>query len=79
MKRVFSQMCLQRGRKGRERGEDGVQERERDGKNRYKGKQRMRGIFWNVAGVRKKEEDFWEFLREFEVVGLTETWVDEAG
>lgn len=56
-----------------------MQEGERDGKNRYKGKLRMRGIFWNVAGVRKKEEDFWEFFREFEVVGLTETWVDEAG
>lgn len=32
---------------------------------------------WNV-GLRRKEEDFWEFLKDFEVIGLTEPWVAEA-
>lgn len=42
-------------------------------------KQKIRGLVWNVAGLWRKEEDFWEFLKDYEVIGLTETWVDEAG
>lgn len=41
-------------------------------------KQKIRGLVWNVAGLWRKEEDFWEFLKDYEVIGLTETWVDEA-
>lgn len=42
-------------------------------------KQKIRGLVWNVAGLWRKEEDFWEFLKDYEMIGLTETWVDEAG
>jgi len=28
---------------------------------------------------KKKDKDFWEFLKGFDVIGLTETWVDERG
>lgn len=73
MKRGFGKGYSNKGGKGREGGENGVRI------SRGKGKQKIRGVFWNVAGVRKKEEDFWEFLTEFEVVGLTETWIDEVG
>ena len=34
------------------------------------------GVTWNVAGLKRKEEDFWEFLKDFDIIGLTETWVD---
>ncbi|KYN04961.1 hypothetical protein ALC62_04156 [Cyphomyrmex costatus] len=42
-----------------------------------KREQRVRGIFWNVAGLKNKETDFWEFLGNFEIIGLLETWIDE--
>jgi hypothetical protein len=35
-------------------------------------------LYWNIAGLRKKEEEFWDYVREFEiVVGLVETWVED--
>lgn len=35
--------------------------------------------FWNVAGLRSKDEDFWKKVEAWDVVGLTETWVEEKG
>jgi len=35
-------------------------------------KKRVRGIVWNVAGLKRKETDFWEFLKGFEIIGLTD-------
>jgi hypothetical protein len=32
---------------------------------------------WNIAGLSKRGEQFWEYVRKFEVVGLVETWVEE--
>ncbi|CAG5071462.1 Protein of unknown function, partial [Cotesia congregata] len=32
--------------------------------------------FWNVAGVKNKEEDFWLWLRNWDIVVLFETWVN---
>ncbi|CAD6222085.1 GSCOCG00011712001-RA-CDS, partial [Cotesia congregata] len=37
----------------------------------------IRLIFWNVAGIRNKDKEFWEFLERFDVIRLTETWVEE--
>lgn len=34
-----------------------------------------RMIFCNVAGIKGKAEDCWSFIKEFEVIGLTETWL----
>lgn len=34
--------------------------------------------FWNVAGVKGKEKDFWERIKKWDVVGLVEKdWVEE--
>jgi len=33
--------------------------------------------FWNVAGVRGKDEEFWERIKEWDVIGLVETWVEK--
>jgi len=35
--------------------------------------------FWNVAGLRNKDRDFWEGLKEWDVMFLMETWMDEKG
>lgn len=35
--------------------------------------------FWNVAGLMNKDEDFWKGLREWDVIIMSQTWVDERG
>ena len=32
---------------------------------------------WNVAGVVNKDKEFWEYISDFDVVGLIETWLEE--
>lgn len=34
-------------------------------------------IFWNVAGLRNKDRDVWDFLEEGDFISLTETWVEQ--
>jgi hypothetical protein len=36
---------------------------------------KVRVLFWKVAGLRKKEQEFWEYVKQFEIVGLAETLV----
>ena len=36
----------------------------------------VRLISWNCAGLRKKEGRFWEYLRRFDDIALTETWME---
>ena len=38
---------------------------------------RLRYIVWNVAGLHSIEEESWEDLRNFKIIGLTETWVEK--
>jgi len=44
-----------------------------------KEKERLKPIFWNVAGIGKKDEDFWKYLRNFGIINLSETWMDTKG
>lgn len=34
-------------------------------------------IFWYVARIGSKGIDFWRFIRKFDFVSLSETWIDE--
>ena len=34
-------------------------------------------IFWNVAGVSTLSRETWEEIKKFEIIGLTETWLEE--
>lgn len=34
-------------------------------------------MFWNVAGLGKKDKEFWEGLKEWDVLFLSETWTEE--
>lgn len=36
-------------------------------------------MFWNVAGVRAKDKDFWARMKEWDVIVLMETWMEEKG
>lgn len=44
-----------------------------------RGKRGWRVGFWNMAGLRNKDADFWEKLKEWEVMVLMETWVKKKG
>ncbi|XP_036148384.1 uncharacterized protein LOC118647469 [Monomorium pharaonis] len=35
--------------------------------------------FWNVAGLSNKDKEFWDGLKEWDVMFLLETWADEKG
>ena len=35
--------------------------------------------FWNVAGLGNKDKDFWDNLKEWDVMFLSETWADTRG
>lgn len=55
------------------RGEDGgriVREREH-GFEKF--------VFWNVERKGKRGKVFWKYIKDFEVISLCETWVDEKG
>lgn len=36
----------------------------------------LKMCFWNIAGLLNKCEETWDYLEKFDIVGLTETWVD---
>jgi len=36
-------------------------------------------LFWNVADLRGKDREFWKELEGWEVICLSETWVEEKG
>ncbi|EZA49488.1 hypothetical protein X777_12282 [Ooceraea biroi] len=38
-----------------------------------------RVAFWNVAGLHNKDECFWKSLKEWDVMVLSETWVEGRG
>jgi len=48
-------------------------------RRRERGREERRFLFWNVAGLRRKDEEFWEYISRYDFVGLVETWVDEKG
>lgn len=67
-----------------EKRERGDRRREvRSGRKGGKGGEAKKGIykiaFWNVAGLGNKDREFWEGLKEWEVILMSETWVDKKG
>jgi hypothetical protein len=38
----------------------------------------VRVLYWNVEDLKqKKEEEFWNYVRQFKIVALIETWAEE--
>ena len=59
--------------RGRETNELGRGREEERGKGRGD----KEGGVWNVAGLKRKDEGFWRGLEEWDVMVLSETWVEE--
>jgi hypothetical protein len=67
-------------RRNRKRSTKGTQKRRYDEERAAKKITKtanLRVLYWNVAALRKTEEEFWDYVRQFEIVGLVETWVEE--
>lgn len=43
------------------------------------GKRTISIMFWNVAGISRKDRDFWDYVKKFDIVNFTETWIEEKG
>jgi hypothetical protein len=58
----------------------GTQERRYEGKGTSRKDNedgKSEGIILERSGFKKKEEEFWFQVRQFEIVELVETWVEE--
>lgn len=33
--------------------------------------------FWNVAGLDRQDENFWRYIKGYDFIGLSETWINE--
>lgn len=68
------------GAGGRARGSGkNVELGRREGERMEERKRGWRVVFWNVAGLQCKNRDFWQRIREWDVIILMETWVEEKG
>lgn len=77
-----------RNQDGRPTESESEEEGKRRSKERKKGKKtlrkedkqeerkRLRIIFWNVSGLGNKNEDFWKYIKKFDIINLAETWTE---
>lgn len=35
--------------------------------------------FWNVAGIRRKDREFWREVTDWDIVVMSETWLEKGG
>jgi len=54
----------------------GLKQRKKDGIGKG---DRMKILFWNVAGIGNKDREWWRYIIGFDFISLSETWVDEKG
>jgi len=36
-------------------------------------------LFWNIEGLGRQDIEFWNFIKEWDFVSLSETWLEENG
>jgi len=39
----------------------------------------LRLVFWIVAGLPRKDEEFWKYICEYDFISLSKTWLDDKG
>ncbi|KAJ3641742.1 hypothetical protein Zmor_028221 [Zophobas morio] len=47
------------------------------GKKNGEDKRGLKFLFWNIAGLKKKDNLFWDYVKKFDFVGLTDIWILE--
>ena len=46
-------------------------------KRKHGGEKEVKMVFWNVAGIKKKDKEFWQYIETFDIVGLTATRIEQ--
>lgn len=48
-------------------------------RRREKGKKRgqRKLLFWNVMGIGNKDREFWRYIRGYDFISLSETWMEK--
>lgn len=64
-------------RKTKEGRENRREEKKKRKDNSKRGNSKIRMIFWNIAGLKKKDREFWEYIEKFDMIGMCETWIEE--
>lgn len=59
------------------RGRERVRREENGRKREQEGIWRV--VSWNVAEVESKDKEFWQIIREWKVIVMIETWMEEKG
>lgn len=67
------------GEEGKRERDTGRRKEEKRGVKRKERREEWKIGFWNVAGLKNKEEKFWKTIENWEVVVMMETWIDERG
>lgn len=59
------------------RNSQGVDQKEKE--NRFKNRVKIRIVTWNINGIKRKNkiEKEWEYLKKYDVIILSETWLEE--
>lgn len=70
------------GEKTKKKGVIEERERRKKKKSRRKRKrekkeEEIKIIYWNVAGIKSMDEKGWEFIKEADIIAMTETWWDD--
>lgn len=54
-------------------------ERKNVGKQKKREEKVFKVALWNVAGLLGKDREFWERIKDWDVIVVSETWIDERG
>ena len=57
----------------------GISSRYRECRAGYKENENKKMIFWNVAGVYNKDQEFWDYVQGHDFISLSGTWVNVKG
>jgi len=67
----------QRRGKGKIKGGRQMKGKEREEKMGIEKEKYLKVMFWNVAGLKNKDREFWKSLEKWEMLVLIETWVEK--
>lgn len=44
-------------------------------KSKKRGQRKL--LFWNVVGIGNKDREFWRYIRGYDFISLSETWMEK--
>lgn len=75
IRRIFKEEPKKEKKREREEGE-GWEQRGRGRRERQR-REELKNDVWNTAGIKRKEREFWDYIKEFDIIGMSETWMEK--